>query len=163
MKTGFLDSGGGGLKKTKRINSEDSLDSEMIGSSLDSGADLASKICNLENQLLDGKSVLLGDDGKPLTPPIVNRSSVDGDGRVFSYPSVVEVGNVIQTESTMSDEAMRTITMAACKSFEEVMSGVASAYMPSDDKVDNIHVTKTIAEAPLSYASKISPTSSTKA
>lgn len=53
--------------------------------------------------------------------------------------------------------------MAMCKSFEEAKSGVACVYIPSDDKVDNIAVTKTSVESPSSYASKISHTSSTKA
>jgi hypothetical protein len=50
--------------------------------------------------LLDGKAALLGEDGKQLKPAIVNRSA-------------------------MSDEATRTITMVACKSFEEAMSSIA--------------------------------------
>lgn len=75
--------------------------------------------------MLNGKSVLLGKDGKPLKPT--------------------------------------TITMAAYKSFEKVMSGVSCTSMTSDDKVDNIPVTKTNVETPSSYASEISLTSSIKA
>lgn len=66
-----------------------------IGSNLDSGVNLAYKIRNLENQLLDGKVVLLGEDEKPLKPTIVNRSIVNSDGGVFSDPYVVEVRNVM--------------------------------------------------------------------
>ena len=39
---------------------------ESLRASKVMGSDLAAKICNFESLMLEGKLVLLGDDGKPL-------------------------------------------------------------------------------------------------
>lgn len=89
MQKGFLDSGGTGSNCNKK-----ELHTVATGGST-SPTSLATKICDIEKQMLDGKLVFVDDDGKPLKPKIVSELGNNNGATVGPIASEEQVAGVI--------------------------------------------------------------------